>query len=131
MRYVLIFFFLFTIQINAKTSNDYMYEKCMEADIKKRSIVTEEEKQDMKRKKSKEELEREDIEREKILTQKLLDITIIETNTSKTLIIKNKSYCGFDINTEMSINEELKKLKEFGKRIKINEHEEIKITKIK
>lgn len=131
MRYILIFFLFLTIQINAKTMNDYTYEKCMEADIKKRSITTEEEEQEMKKKKSKEEILKEKIEEEKMITKKLLDITIIETNTIKTLIIKNKSYCRIELIPETFINEELKKLKEFGQTIKIKEKEEMKITKIK
>lgn len=131
MKNILILLMLLIIEINAKNLNDYAYERCMEADIKKRSIITEEEKKEMERKRNKEEILKEDIEWEKITTQKLLDISVIETNTTKTLIIKNKACCRINLKPELAINEELKKLKEFGQEITINEHEEIKIKKLK
>lgn len=131
MKFILIFLSIFTIEVNAKTISDYFYEKCMEADIKKRNITTEEEKKEIERKKSKEEMEKETIKEEEIVTHKILDITIIETNTTKTLIIKNKSYCAMKLRPELFKNEEIRKLKEFEETIKIKENEEVKITKIK
>lgn len=131
MNKIILVMLIIISYINAKTMNDFMYEKCMESDIKKRSIITEEEKKEMEKKRTKEEILKEKIEEEKMITQKILDITIIETNTTKTLIINNKSYCSVELIPKTFINEELKKLKDFREIINIKEHEEIKITKIK
>lgn len=131
MKNILILLMLLIIEINAKNLNDYAYERCMEADINKRSIVTAEEKKEMERKRSKEEILKDKIEEEEMITKKLLDITIIETNSTKTLIMKNKSSCGIVLMPDTFINEERKKLKEFGETLKIEQHQEVKITKLK
>lgn len=101
-----------------------IYEDCSKPEHLRQKLSTEERiKRDQPYMPTKEEREEENK-----LEKSLYDILVIETNTSKTLIIKNKSYCDIEFNEEWFKKDELK---DFQGPIAIKAKQEVKITKMK
>lgn len=120
------FFVILVILMNLFGENTIkeFYKDCMKPKNMRKQYTREERiKRDQPQKLTKEEIEENDK-----LEKSLFDIQIIETQTKKVAIIKNKSYCHVILNLGVFKNEELK---DFTQEIELKEKEEVKITKIK
>lgn len=116
-------FIVLIILVNIFAESNYkeFYENCMTPEHMRKKIT---EKEIYKPKIP----TKQEIEEDEKLEKNLYEIYIIETKTSKTAIIKNKSYCKLTLNLTMFKQEELKDFKQI---IEIKPQEEIKLTKIK